>query len=99
MNPFTRQNDATANGSKRSGRAVFVFVWFVAVTIAGGFGFMVGVIGPKALRPIRIFGVTLFHPTPSGLALYGMSAVGLVLTMLFIAVEIALRFDEFNPES
>jgi uncharacterized BrkB/YihY/UPF0761 family membrane protein len=99
MKPFTWKQNAEKNDTERSGRAIFILVWFVAVVIAGGFGFMVGVIGPKALRHIRVFGVTVFHPTPLGLALYGMSAVGLALTMLYIAVEIASRFDEYAPES
>ena len=99
MNPFTRQHEADTTESERSGRLIFIFVWFVAVTIAGGFGFFVGVIGPKALQHIRIFNIMVFHPTPLGLALYGMSVVGIVLTVLYIAVEIASRFDEHSPDS
>lgn len=99
MDPSTQHQNETTNGSKRSGRLIFLLVWFVAVVIAGGFGFIVGVIGPKALRHIRVFGMTIFHPTPIGLALYGMIAVGFILTALYTAVEIASRFDEHAPNS
>lgn len=99
MNPFTRQHDADTTEPERSGRLVFIFVWFAAVTIAGGFGFIIGIIGPKPLRHMQIFGMTVFHSTPLSLALYGMSAVGLILTILYIAVEIASRFDEQVPGS
>lgn len=99
MNPLAQQDSANTNESKRSGRLVFVLIWFVGVLIAGGFGFVVGIISPKALRHIRIFGLTVFHPTPFGMAIYGMSAVGLVLTILYTTVEIASRFDEQTSDS
>lgn len=99
MNPFTQQHDADTTESERSGWLVLTFIWFAAVTIAGGFGFAIGVIGPKPFSHIQVFGTTLFHPTPLGLALYGMSAAGLILTILYIAVEIASRFDEQVPDS
>lgn len=99
MNPFTQQHDVDTTESKRSGRLVLISVWFAAVTIAGVFGFVIGVIGPKAFGHIQIFGTTFFHPTPLGLALYGMSAVGIILTILYIAVRIASRFDEQVPDS
>ena len=98
MDLFTQQDGRNADGSERSGRLIFILIWFVAVVVAGGFGFIVGVIGPKALRHIRIFGVTVFHPTPLGLALYGMCAVGVILTLLYIAVEIASRVDEHSHD-
>jgi uncharacterized membrane protein len=99
MNPFTQQHDADTTESERSGRLILIFIWFTAVTIAGGFGFVIGLIGPKPFRHIQVFGTTLFHSTPFSLALYGMSAVGLILTILYIAVEIASRFDEQVPDS
>lgn len=98
MNPFTRQQDADRNESERSGRLVFIFVWLVAVAIAGGFGFLLGVIGPKALSHIQVFNVQVFHPTPVSMAIYGMSVIGVGLTLVYIAVEIASRFDEHAPE-
>lgn len=74
-----------------------MLIWFVAVMIAGGFGFLIGVIGPKALRHIQIFSVRIFHPTPLSLTAYGMSVVGFGLALLYIAVEIATRFDKHAP--
>ena len=99
MDLFTPQDSENTDESERSGRRIFILVWFLAVATAGVFGFMVGVIGPKALRHIGVFGVTIFHPTPVGLASYGMIAIGLILGSVYIAVEIASRFDDHATDS
>lgn len=69
MNLFIQQYAVNENGAERSGWGVFV--WFVTVVIAGGFEFVIGSVGPKALRCIRVFGMTVFHPILLDLAYTG----------------------------
>lgn len=76
---------------ERSGRALLRVVFVGAVLLAGGFGYFIGAIGPQALGPIGAFGVTVFRPTPTGMALYGMTVTGLVLGTLYVGARLALR--------
>lgn len=78
----------------RSGRALLLTVFVGAVSIAGGFGFLIGSIGPRALEAVSIFGVTLFRPTPVGMALYGVTITGLVLGTVYVGARVASNREE-----
>lgn len=80
--------------SSYSGQSILTGVFIGAVLIAGGYGAMIGTIRPEALRHITIEGITLFHPTRVGMALFGMSATGLFFACLFLALRLATHFDE-----
>lgn len=75
----------------RSGRGLVAVVFVGSVLLAGGFGYFVGSIGPRALGPVGIFGLWVFEPTPVGMALYGMTVTGLVLGVLYVGARFALR--------
>jgi len=75
--------------SARSGRALLLVVFVGAVSIAGGFGYFIGSIGLRALGSVGLFGVTLFRPTPVGMALYGMTITGLVLGTIYVGARVA----------
>ena len=95
--PFNRLRSTSETIAQPSGRAVVVLVFVGALAIAGGYGYLVGSIGPKALQHIRVFGVTVFHPTPLGMAFYGMSIAALVLGTIAIAAQVAKRVDDQAP--
>lgn len=86
--------DETDREPERSGRALLAGVFVGAVLLAGGFGYLIGAIGPRALGSVGLFGVTLFRPTPVGMALYGMTVTGLALGVIYVGARIATRREE-----
>ena len=76
---------------ERSGRGLLCVVFVGAVLLAGGFGYFIGAIGPQALESVSVFGVTVFRPTPVGMALYGMTVTGLVLGVFYVGARLASR--------
>ena len=74
----------------RSGKALLIVVFVGAMSVAGGFGYSIGSIGPRALGSVGVLGVTLFQPTPIGMALYGMTATGLALGTIYVGARVAL---------
>ena len=76
---------------ERSGRGLLRVVFVGAVLLAGGFGYFIGAIGPRALGSVAVFGVTVFRPTPVGMALYGMTVTGLVLGVFYVGARLASR--------
>ena len=76
---------------ERSGRGLLRVVFVGAVLLAGGFGYFIGAIGPQALESVAVFGVTVFRPTPVGMALYGMTVTGLVLSVFYVGARLASR--------
>lgn len=89
-----RNADERDREPERSGRALLGVVFVGAVSLAGGFGYFIGSIGPSALGSVGLFGVTVFEPTPIGMALYGMTVTGLVLGVLYVGARIAVRKEE-----
>jgi hypothetical protein len=83
-----------AKHSERPGRPIMIGLFVGGVVLAGGFGYFIGSIGIRALDPIGAFGITLFQPTPIGMALYGMIVVGGLLGVLFSIVIIAARSEK-----
>ena len=94
---FDRLQSTNETAAELSGRLVLTVVFVVALAIAGGYGYFIGSIGLKALQHIRLFGITVSHPTPFGMALYGMTMVGVVLGVLYIALRFAMRYDDHAP--
>ena len=76
---------------ERSGRGLLRVVFVGAVLLAGGFGYFIGAIGPQALESVAVFGVTVFRPTPVGMALYGMTVTGLILGVFYVGARLASR--------
>ncbi|PSP74686.1 hypothetical protein BRC86_05205 [Halobacteriales archaeon QS_3_64_16] len=83
----------------RSGRRLVAVVFVGSVLLAGGFGYFIGSIGPRALGSISVFGLTVFEPTPVGMALYGMTVTGLVLGILFVGAHFALRRESEGKQA
>ena len=75
-----------------SGKHIFGIVILTGITVGAGFGFIAGT-SPK-IQHISILDVVLFHPTPTGMALYGATAAALGLALLLGIVLILSRFDQ-----
>lgn len=87
------ENTTATGTTRRSGRTVVLFVYAVVVAIAGLMGLLLGSIGPKALRPVKLFFVFEIQPTPLGLALYGMATLGGGLGIaLLLVMYVSRRF-------
>jgi hypothetical protein len=84
--------------SQTTGRTVLLLVGASAVGIAAVFGYTLGLVAPGALPPVRLAGVTLFEPTPGGIALYGAIATATGLLALFGLVQVASRFDSASRQ-
>lgn len=74
-----------------SGRSVVLVIYLVAVGVAGVMGFLLGMIGPNALRSVRLFFLIEMPPTPLGLAVYGMVTLATILGVLLLAVRFVAR--------
>lgn len=79
--------------SQFAGRPLLGIVAITAVAIAAVFGYLIGVVAAGTMSHIRLGGLTLFHPTPRGLALYGALATTVALGVLFGLVQFVSRFD------
>ena len=91
MNDVSDTQTRPRRATGYDGRTVILFVYTVVVAIAGCMGFLLGAIGPDALRPVRLFFLIELQPTPLGLAVYGMGTIGLVLGVLLLLVRYASR--------
>lgn len=67
---------ATTATAERRGSRVVLVVYLTVVAIAGLTGYLLGAVGPTALRPVALFGLVKLQPTPLGLAIYGMATLG-----------------------
>ncbi len=74
-----------------SGRSVVFVIYLVAVGVAGVMGFLLGMVGPDALRSVRLFFLIEMPPTPLGLAVYGMVTLATILGVLLLAVRFIAR--------
>ena len=85
------ENTIRPRNTGQRGRNVILVVYVVVVAIAGLFGYLLGAIGPDALRPVKLFFLVEIQPTPLGLALYGMTTLGVGLGALLLGVRYASR--------
>ena len=76
------------------GRRVVLTVYAIAVSIAGGFGFVIGLIRPANLQAVNYLGLVTFEPTPLGLAVWGMLTVGTILGVGISLVVAVSRFTD-----
>ncbi|GAA0467921.1 DUF7520 family protein [Halococcus morrhuae DSM 1307] len=74
-----------------SGRSVVFGIYCVAIGVAGVMGFLLGMIGPDALRSVKLFFLIEMPPTPLGLAVYGMVTLATILGVLLLAVRFVSR--------
>lgn len=74
-----------------SGRSVVFTIYCVAIGVAGVMGFLLGMIGPDALRSVKLFFLIEMPPTPLGLAIYGMVTLATILGVLLLAVRFVSR--------
>lgn len=75
-----------------SGKAVFTLFILVVIVLAAFTGLIVGT--SPSIRPITLYGVTLFRPTPLSMAAYGTVGAILVLGTIFGIVSLLSRFDD-----
>lgn len=66
-------------------------IYVAAIGIAGAMGFLLGMIGPDALRSVKLFLLVEIPPTPLGLAVYGMVTLATILGVLLLAVRFVAR--------
>ena len=83
----------------RSGRRLLLVVFVGALSLAGGFGYLIGSIGPQALGAVGVFGVTLFQPTPVGMALYGATITGFVLGVIALGARVAVNWERHSSKT
>lgn len=77
------------------GRRVIVALYFVVVAVAGFMGAAIGSIGLRDLEPIELFGIVTFQPTPTGLAAFGVTTVGIGLgVVLGLVVFVSRRYPD-----
>nr|WP_160135647.1 cox cluster protein [Halococcus salsus] len=68
------------------GRFVVLIIYVAVVILAGGWGYLLGSLGIKSLRPVSLFFLFTLQPTPSGLAVYGMGTLGVGLGVMLLLV-------------
>lgn len=73
------------------GRRVIIVLYFIVVGVAGGMGAAIGSIGLRDLEPVSFLGLVTFQPTPTGLAAFGMTAVGVTLGVVLGLVVLVSR--------
>ncbi len=77
------------------GRRVIVTLYVVVVAVAGFMGAAIGSIGLRDLEPVSLFGIVTFQPTPTGLAAFGVVAVGTALgIVLGLVVFVSRRYPD-----
>lgn len=84
-------SEATTGKRGLKGRRVVLLLYVIVVAIAGGTGYLLGSIGPDGLRSVSVLGLIAFPPTPVGLALYGMTALGVGLGLTIVLVSYVSR--------
>ncbi|MFC7020510.1 MULTISPECIES: DUF7520 family protein [Haloarcula] len=77
----------------RSGDRIVVRLYVAIVALAGVMGYVLGVIRPENLQPV-LFGIIPLPPTPLGVAIYGVTTVGVGLGVLLLLVVYVSRYDE-----
>lgn len=86
----------TDNGNAGlGGNRIIVLLYVVVVAITGFMGAVLGSIGLRDLEAVSLLGVVTFQPTPTGLALFGMTTVGIGLgIVLSLVVFVSRRYVE-----
>lgn len=80
------------------GNRIVLLVFAVLLSVAGVFGFVIGLIRPEDLRTVEYLGLVAFEPTPLGLAAWGMLTVGTVLGVgLALVVAVSRYVDAERP--
>jgi hypothetical protein len=80
--------------ANHSGPRVVFAIYLAAIGVAGTMGFLLGMVGPDALRSVRLFFLIEMPPTPLGLAVYGMATLATILGVLLLAVRfVSRRYD------
>lgn len=77
------------------GKRVIVVLYVVVVSVAGFMGAAIGSIGLRDLEAISFLGLVTFQPTPTGLAAFGMTTVGVSLgTVLVLVVYVSRNYAD-----
>ena len=79
-------------GRERSGKRVFGIVVVSAILIGAGFGLIVGT--SPDVKHVSLLDLLVFHPTPTGMALFGATAATVGLTCILGIVTVLSRFDD-----
>lgn len=80
----------TTNGGIE-GERVIVALYVIVVGVAGFMGAAIGSIGLRDLEPISFLGLVTFQPTPTGLAAFGVTVVGVSLGITLLLVVFVSR--------
>ena len=78
------------------GRFVVLIIYVAVVILAGGWGYLLGSLGIKSLRPVSLFFLFTLQPTPSGLAVYGMGTLGVGLGIILLLVNYVSQHYDLN---
>ena len=79
-----------------AGRLVVLVIYVVVVILAGGWGYLLGSLGIKSLRPVSLFFLFTLQPTPGGLAVYGMGTLGAGLGIILLLVNYVSQHYDMN---
>lgn len=80
----------TTNGGI-NGERVIVVLYVIVVGVAGFMGAAIGSIGLRDLEPVSFLGLVTFQPTPTGLAAFGVTTVGVSLGVALLLVVFVSR--------
>jgi len=85
---------STERPTRWPGRRVVIVVYAGVLAVAALMGIVIGVVDPDGLDPTLLFLVDL-PATPLGMAVFGVTTIGLALGVLLVAVAVvADRFDD-----
>ena len=79
-------------GRERSGKRVFGIIVVSVILVGAGFGLIVGT-SPK-VEHVSLLDVLVFHPTPTGMALFGVTSASVGLAIILGIVMALSRFDD-----
>jgi len=83
----------TDTGAGIEGERVIAVLYVVVVGIAGILGAAIGSIGLRDLEAVSFLGIVTFQPTPTGLAAFGVTTVGLALGIVIgLVVFVSRRY-------
>ncbi|SIQ93667.1 hypothetical protein SAMN05421858_0870 [Haladaptatus litoreus] len=85
--------------SRFHGRWLVVGLYALIVSFAGFVGVLLGLYGPEDMRPVSLLGLIEIQPTAIGLAIFGMTTIGLFLgILLFLVMFVSERYDDADPK-
>lgn len=78
--------------STTSGRRTVTFMALTALAIAAVFGYLIGIAIPNDAKNVGVLSVSV-QPTPFNMAVYGIGAVLLVGSAIYLLLRVTVRYD------